>query len=198
MATPRLCSIQDCDKPAHRRGWCWRHHNRWKKYGDPLAGGPFLTPKGEPSRFLNESVLNFSGDDCLIWPYSRNMSGYGQINLDGTPKIVSRVVCERTYGPPPTTAHEAAHLCGGGHRGCVNPRHLAWKTPVENRADKLIHDTHNRGERHYLSKLTESDVREIRRRRGVESQRALGERFGVAHSQIWRIQTGHGGWDWLD
>lgn len=29
----------DCIRPATRREWCDPHYRRWKKYGDPTAGG---------------------------------------------------------------------------------------------------------------------------------------------------------------
>lgn len=36
MATSRLCSIPDCDKPFNAKGFCQRHYIRFLKYGDPL------------------------------------------------------------------------------------------------------------------------------------------------------------------
>ena len=38
--TPPPCSVEDCVTPARKRGWCAFHHDRWKQYGDPLAGPP--------------------------------------------------------------------------------------------------------------------------------------------------------------
>ena len=38
MATPRLCSIPGCGKPAKTRGWCFTHYARWYRHGDPLGG----------------------------------------------------------------------------------------------------------------------------------------------------------------
>jgi hypothetical protein len=33
----RTCEVEGCDKPGVRRGWCFAHYARWRKYGDPLA-----------------------------------------------------------------------------------------------------------------------------------------------------------------
>lgn len=46
--TPPLCSIDGCDKPSRVRGWCVGHYERYRKHGDPTAGGPLGTrsPRG--------------------------------------------------------------------------------------------------------------------------------------------------------
>lgn len=34
------CSVVDCRRvETLRRGWCFRHYQRWRKYGDPAAPG---------------------------------------------------------------------------------------------------------------------------------------------------------------
>lgn len=180
----KTCSI--CAKPVKARGWCAAHLHRWERHGDPLGGG---TATGEPGRFYRDVVLQNKGDDCLLWPYSRR-SGYGQLYKDGRNHVVSRLACEDVYGPPPTPHHEAAHSCGNGSLGCVNPRHLAWKTPVENHADKLVHGTRSRGEKHGAAKLTEADVVQIRSMRGTRSLREIATQFGVSRSAVSLIHLG--------
>lgn len=49
------CSIEGCGRPAYVRGWCERHHSRWKRYGDPTAGAP-----GKPVRTLEERRARFA------------------------------------------------------------------------------------------------------------------------------------------
>lgn len=37
----RICSIPGCpEPPPYVRGWCSPHYQRYKRYGDPLGGGP--------------------------------------------------------------------------------------------------------------------------------------------------------------
>lgn len=33
----RTCSIDDCESKHYGRGWCHRHYQRWRKWGDPLT-----------------------------------------------------------------------------------------------------------------------------------------------------------------
>lgn len=47
MAT---CSIDDCERVHYAQGWCERHYQRYRRWGDPLAGGPAaMSRQGECS-----------------------------------------------------------------------------------------------------------------------------------------------------
>ncbi len=132
----QFCAVEGCAKPAFKRGWCDPHYKRWWRHGDPLAGG---TPKRELQRFLYDVALNYFGDECLVWPYTKNGVGYGQIRQGYQKLLVHRIICEQINGPAPSPKHEVAHNCGNGHLGCCAPNHLRWATRVENRADIKIH-----------------------------------------------------------
>ena len=187
MARPkRICSIDNCGKPAHGRGWCSDHYARWSRHGDPLAG---RTVPGELERYFQEVVLPYKGDDCLIWPYSRSC-GYGYVSTGGGRYRVHRLACEILQGPPPTPDHVAAHSCGNGHLGCVNPNHVRWATNVENMADAIEHGTTTAGTRHALAKLNDEQINTILSLKGDVTQRDLAARFGVTQSQISHIHTG--------
>lgn len=155
-----------------------------------------MTKHGEPMRFILEVALLHTGDECLIWPFANNGEGYGKVWVDGRRTGSHRYVCELVNGPPPTAEHEAAHSCGRGHIGCISPGHLSWKTSAENKADKLIHGTHNRGERNGRVKLTEAEAREILALKGTESQLDLAKRFCVSFQTVSHIHTGRS-WAWL-
>ena len=32
------CAVDDCDRPVLARGWCSKHYQKWRTYGDPCAG----------------------------------------------------------------------------------------------------------------------------------------------------------------
>lgn len=188
------CSIEGCSKKAKARGWCDAHWFRWRHHGNPLGGGP--TP-GWATKFLRETVIPYQGDECLIWPYARNNVGYAQIGSGRKIVLATRIVCEERYGPPPSDSHDAAHSCGNGHLGCVNGKHLSWKTHAENQAEMVDHGNSSRGEKAWSSKLTEQQVREIKLLKGVEYQIDTAKRFGVTRSAISAIQVGRS-WGWLN
>lgn len=185
MADKRICSIPDCGKPTNAGGMCSKHYWRWKKYGDAASGE---TPKNTGIRFIENVALPFSGDDCLRWPISLNKGGYGQFGMGGRSLFAHRYICKAVNGPPPTKRHHAAHNCGNSW--CVNPRHIRWATPVDNNADKISHDTHNKGERHGLAKLDAEKVRAIRRMAGIASQSAIARKFGVSQTNVGLILRG--------
>lgn len=195
MADPRICSVTECGNNALARGWCAKHYYRWLRHGDPLGGR--ATFDGEPATFYRNVVLTYEGDDCLIWPFGRSDNGYGVINGGRRSKVVSRRVCEDEHGPAPSPAHHAAHSCGNGHKGCVNRRHIDWKLPVENSADQARHGTQVRGSRQHASRLTEDQVRLIRRQLASGEQTAsIARSFSVTPGSIRDIARGKN-WGWL-
>lgn len=185
----RLCKAPNCDVRHFCKGYCRVHYGRWKRHGDPLKVLKALSPRGAPMAWLRANG-NYAGDDCLIWPFSRMPDGRAHMNG----AFPSRVMCELAHGEAPSRSHEAAHSCGRGHDACVSPRHLRWATPTENAADKVLHGTVILGERHYASKLSEADVREIRSLATSVPQKDLAQRFGVrpvcinkiVHRHSWR------------
>ncbi len=189
----KTCCIDGCGKKHFGHGWCSAHYNRWRRHGNPLAGG---TSPGEPERFLREVVMPYEGTDCLIWPYARNGRGYAHLLVDGQNQLVQRIVCRERRGQPPTPEHQAAHSCGRGRSGCVAGKHLDWKTHAENDADKDIHGGRTYGELNSQAKLTEPVVREIISLRGIETQRVIADRLGIS---IYTVRNIHQGvnWGWI-
>ena len=197
MADKLICSIDGCGKPARGRGWCTSHYLRWRKTGDPQPDKPFKTANGVAQRYFRDVVLSHKGSKCLIWPYAKS-HGYAVLGQSGSrTRFVHRLACEEVHGAPPTGKHEAAHLCGNGHLGCVNPRHVAWKTSKENIAAQVTHGTRPRGSRRWNATLKESDVRSIRQRIGKESNKAIAAQYGVDASVISHIKR-RKCWGWLN
>ena len=192
------CCVPGCANKVKNRArqLCSKHYERLRLYGD-VNHTNGSTPYGAAQSFYEARVLGCTTDDCLIWPYSRQGGGYGSICRHGKWRTVASLVCEDLYGQPPTPQHEAAHSCGNGHLGCVNPRHLRWATHSENLADRVEHGTANRGERHGNAKITRHDVRAIRMMAGKRSQREIAEALGTTRNIVQRVIYGET-WAWLD
>ena len=141
--------------------------------------------KGEAVKWLRDHVQWADEAECLIWPFYRNpVSGHGYFGFEGESYMAHRFMCGLVNGPPPTPEHQTAHECGKAHLGCVNPRHLSWKTKSENERDKRKHGTQwTRGKRRW--KLTPEQVAEIRR--SSDRVPALAARYSVTESNIRQI-----------
>ena len=134
-------------------------------------------------------LIGHQGDECVTWPLFRDKCGRGRVGHDGHHYWAHRLMCQIAHGDPPTPKHTAAHNCGKGHEGCVNPKHLEWKTQAENLADCAIHGTqptHSYGNK---GRLTRVQAQEIRDARGIKTQRELASEYGVSEgaiNDIWR------------
>lgn len=190
------CAVEGCHNKHAVRGYCAVHHMRIVRYGDPSINLLPKRKKGEAAAYYRDVVLAYHGEECLQWPFNRTGKGYGALWRDGENRLVSRLVCEDVYGPPPTPEHEAAHSCGKGHEGCCAQNHLRWATREENYADKVLHGTDSRGERNGVSKLTEKSVRQIRELSETTNYSRLAKKFGVGRSTIKRIVKREA-WAWL-
>ena len=187
----RTCDIDGCEGQHKARGLCNTHYRRWLAHGDPNGGRAI---KGEALAYLYKHVT-VETDDCILWPYGISSSGYGQVVESGVKINAHVLACRIAHGLCPPN-HEVCHSCRNRH--CFNPRHVRWGTRAENAADKLRDGTHNRGERHPATRLTETDIRTIRQEhnRGVR-YRELADMYGVARVTIGQIVR-RDRWGWLD
>lgn len=144
--------------------------------------------RGKAYRWV-EAHLDYPHKDfCLIWPFCRDKHGRGILGWNGRNYWAHRLVCELAHGKPPTDEHTAAHTCGKGHDGCVNPHHLAWKTQAENLADCRQHGTLIRHRGGNVRRLLPEQAKAIRDARGFQTQGQLAVKFGVSEgtiSDIW-------------
>jgi hypothetical protein len=99
---------------------------------------------------------------------------------------VHRLVAEAFLGPCPAGL-QVNHKDGDKLNNHVS--NLEYVTPSENTRHAIRLGLWTPvGEAHHLSKLSEADVREIRRLRGKVTQQQLADRYGVSNSLISAIQ----------
>lgn len=182
------CSVDGCVNTTICRGWCSMHYQRWQAHGDPSIRK--RVGSGELKKWI-ESNADYSGEDCLIWPFSTRPDGRAiSILADGKRHIAHRYMCILKNGPPPSPNHQAAHSCGNGHLACINPHHLRWATNTENQADRAIHGTSNIGVRNPSAKINPEIASIIRSLKGIELQRVTAARYGVTRAHVAGIQSG--------
>lgn len=129
--------------------------------------------------------------------------GYRQCKLAGRRRFIHNLVLEAFVGPrPPGT--EGAHL--NGQKADNRVENLAWKTHIENEADKVQHGTLLAGDRHparlhpermahgarnAATKLTEAQAASILAESAAgASQRALARKNGVSQRTVQHLLRG--------
>lgn len=118
-------------------------------------------------------------DDCWPWTGRCRPKGYGVFNVgSGSPFQATQIILRAFAGEPPFPNAFALHACDNPN--CVNPAHLRWGDARANSDDREARgrSIKPRGERHGRAKLTEDNVRFIRKC-GL-SLREMQEIFGVS------------------
>lgn len=111
-------------------------------------------------RFWSKVAI-LSKNVCWEWLAGKYRTGYGAfyVSKQGN-KGAHRVAWEFTRGPIRDNLY-VLHKCN--NRGCVNPQHLYVGNQFDNMKDAMSDGTFLTGERCPWAKLTEKDVREIRK-----------------------------------
>ncbi len=126
--------------------------------------------------------------ECWPWLGGKVTGGYGQFRVGRSTHHAHRLMFKLIFGPIPKGL-EVCHSCR--NRGCVSPDHLSIGTRKENQSDRNKDGTDSRGSKCGKSKLTETDILQIRKfiAAGDLNQIEIGRLFGVADRTISHIKT---------
>lgn len=125
-------------------------------------------------------------ETCWLWEGACNIYGHGVFSLDsehkGTRTGAHRAAWILTYGEIPV-GYVVCHRCDVP--ACINPEHLFLGTQADNIADKVSKGRQARGETHGQAKLTENQVKTIKKAivAGYEN-REISKVFLVSRSLI--------------
>ena len=156
-------------------------------------------------RFLNKVQKSNDPDGCWLWTGKKSGKGYGGFYADGRDCYAHRWAYQYYIGKIPVGLF-VCHHCD--NPACVNPAHLFVGTNADNMADMASKGRNGkyskpertpRGSTHGRSKLTESQVTEIRQRysAGGMTYQSLSSEYGVSLSAI-RHVVRRKNWQHLD
>lgn len=124
---------------------------------------------------------------CWPWVGSKDQHGYGQINVKGRPIKASRVALLLSGKNLGKSC--ALHRCD--NPACCNPRHLFVGTKAQNSRDMIAKGRSIVGTRNARHKLTEEDVRTIRREsKKGRTNKEIARGFLVHRMTVSRIVRG--------
>lgn len=192
--TTRTCSVDGCESPSRRRGWCSKHYQRWYAHGDPLG----VAPRADQRILFLDYVKVDPETGCWLWTGQLTAAGYGRCADYGLgDRAAHRVAYMMFVGPIPEGL-ELDHVWTNGcrHHNCVNwvdhlepvthqenmRRAVAAKTPIDRcrRAGHPYDETNTRWDRlgHRICKAC--DKRPERKAADAARQRAKRARLAAA------------------
>ena len=123
---------------------------------------------------------------CLEWQKARDRTGYGVITIGSKSCLTHRIAWCLWHGDIPEGLI-VMHTCD--NRICVDIHHLRLGTQADNMRDRDSKGRQPKGESQGSAKLTEADVRDIRRiyATGDYSQRKIAKAYCVGHPAIHSI-----------
>ena len=127
---------------------------------------------------------------CWLWIRSTFRNGYGQVTREGNNWRAHRLAWTLWRGQIPDGLC-VLHKCDTP--SCINPEHLFLGTHQDNNDDMRAKGRARPplGAGHGSAKLSDSDIRDIRRRYSAgTSNTVLAAEYGVCYQHIWKIAKG--------
>ena len=159
-------------------------------------GQPTFTPEQRVAAFWSK-VDRRGPEECWPWKAARHPAGYGTF-WNGARLVKAHRHAWTLLVGPIAEGLCALHRCD--NPPCCNPAHMFLGTDADNQRDARAKGRAvdppptPRGESQHLARLTEADVREIRRlfQRGHREfgSRGLARRFGVDRGTITAVIKG--------
>lgn len=112
--TNATCPVEGCERPILAKGLCGAHYARWKRHGDPEAGGPIRVTQRKP-REKNVRICAVDGCGKLVKARGWCQSHYQRWRQHGDPE-----------GGRAAPRSRAGHACKVGD--CEEPANggLGW------------------------------------------------------------------------
>lgn len=183
-----LCANALCCNPAHLvlGTQLENMHDRFVRHGDKRGPHPVPDPTPAPpdgwrivtgdlaklDRLAEEAEfwqnIKRSSDESVCWPWigdSWHEFGYGAWYWEGRHTSGHRIAYALQQGLTLEAlgTNVVRHLCpDGSNPACCNPSHLQLGSQLENMRDRVREGKYTRGEAHFATKLSDSDLVKMR------------------------------------
>ena len=136
------------------------------------------------SRFMDK-VQKDPNTGCWEWIKCKDSDGYGIFTIGNKNYRAHRLIADH-YGKD-ITDKVVRHQCD--NPGCVNPDHLLTGTHTDNMKDRSNRDRQAKGSNNGTSKLTESQVMDMRNRyhAGGVTIREISKEYPISEEMCGRI-----------
>ena len=145
-------------------------------------------------RFERKVDRSLGEDACHIWTAGTFNTGYGSFSENQRDYVAPRWIYQYEHNIELPKNIFIRHTCDNPL--CVNLKHLTTGTQKQNMEDKVERKRQAKGENHGNSKISEETAKTIKSLRGVKTQKAIADEFGVSYSLVQKIHQG-AIWGWL-
>jgi len=175
MKTCKLCKQDKSETEFHK--------NRSKKDGLRTECKTCrMQPRKTPEQRFWERIDKRSVNECWEWMGRKEKEGYGIFTINGKRMATHRYSYELHNGSIDKKL-DVLHKCD--NPACCNFLHLFQGTHIDNMKDMISKNRHAIGEKIWSTKLTESEVIEIRERlQNKIPERTIAQEFGVSRGAI--------------
>lgn len=123
-----LCSVQDCERDPHARGWCTLHYQRWKRHGDPIT---VLAEQRAPACAVDGCDVAWRRAGYCGAHYARLLR-HGDVLAGGPSRAPTGQTCIDTDCDRPAIAHGRCQRHHRTHLRATDPRYAeqrraAWR-----------------------------------------------------------------------
>lgn len=187
-AGTKKCKHFGCNRLNEVGEYCTKHYQRYKIHGTTDDSVLKNCKSVHPKKRIWLCSKADSKTGCWIWQKGKDKDGYGQFSFKNRMYKAHRVAYRLFVGPIPR-GMQVLHTCDD--TSCVNPKHLFLGTNIDNVADRVQKDRSCKGVDHLNSKLTEDQVKEIKKRLlGTETISGIARDYPVDRKVISRIKAG--------
>jgi hypothetical protein len=134
----------------------------------------------------NAKAIEYEIDSNECWictSHKKDKDGYAKVNRFRKEMRMHRYIYEREVGEIPE-GYVLLHICD--NPSCINPKHMRPGTNEENQYDKIAKGRQAKGTNNGSAKITEEDVRMIRK--DTRTCRDIAADYGINYTTVSAIK----------